>query len=132
AVRGESRGESAAAQSRGFESVLGLAIPAAVAFAVLAEPIARTLFERGAFGAADTAAVAAALAAICAGLPGHSLEKLLGAVSFAHEDTRTPMLAALAGLAAAVAGALALFPAYGATGVAAAIAISRWVGATTL
>ena len=122
----------AAAQSRGFEIALGLALPAAVAFAVLAEPIARALFERGAFRPGDTAAVAAALTAICAGLPGHALEKVLGAVSFAHEDTRTPMLAALAGLAAAVAGALALFPRYGAVGVAAAIAISGWVGATLL
>ena len=69
-----------------------------VAFAVLAEAIAGGLFERGAFGPRDTAAVAAALAAICAGLPGHTLEKVLGAVSFAHEDTRTPMFAALAGL----------------------------------
>ena len=99
---------------------------------VLAQPIAGGLFERGAFGPRDTAAVAAALAAICAGLPGHALEKVFGAVSFAREDTRTPMLAALAGLATAVAGALALFPHYGHVGVAAAIAISGWVGATLL
>jgi putative peptidoglycan lipid II flippase len=131
-VRERKPSDIAAAQSRGFEIALGLALPAAVAFAVLAEPIARTLFERGAFGPADTAAVAAALAAICAGLPGHALEKVVGAVSFAHEDTRTPMLAALAGLAAAIIGALALFPRYGAVGVAAAIAISGWVGATLL
>jgi len=90
------------------------------------------LFERGAFTAHDTSAVAAALTAICGGLPGHAIEKVLGAVSFAHEDTRTPMLAALAGLATAVAGALLLFPAYGHVGVAAAIAISGWVGATLL
>jgi putative peptidoglycan lipid II flippase len=120
------------AQSRGFEIALGLAVPAAIAFAVLAAPIAGALFERGAFGPSDTAAVAAALTAICAGLPGHALEKVLGAVSFAHEDTRTPMLAALCGLAAAVAGALVLFPGHGAEGVAAAIAISGWVGATLL
>lgn len=129
--RGEGKG-IAAAQSRGFEIALGLALPAAVAFAVLAEPIARGLFERGAFGPRDTAAVAAALAAICAGLPGHTLEKVLGAISFAHEDTRTPMLAALAGLAAAVAGSLVLFPSYGHVGVAAAIGTSGWVGATLL
>ncbi len=122
----------ASAQSRGYEIGLGLALPSAVAFAVLAEPIAGGLFERGAFGARDTAAVAAALAAICAGLPGHVLEKVLGAVSFAHEDTRTPMWAALAGLAAALAGALVLFPHFGHVGVAAAIAISGWVGATLL
>ncbi|MGZ3358945.1 MAG: murein biosynthesis integral membrane protein MurJ, partial [Xanthobacteraceae bacterium] len=122
----------AAAQSRGFELAIGLTLPSAVAFAVLAEPIAAALFERGAFGPRDTAAVAAALAAICAGLPGHALEKVFGAVSFAHEDTRTPMLAALAGLASAVIGSLALFPRYGHVGVAAAIAMSGWVGAMIL
>ena len=126
------RARIAAAQSRGLEVALGLALPSAVGFAVLAQPIASGLFERGAFGPRDTVAVAAALAAISAGLPGHTLEKVFGAVSFAHEDTRTPMLAALAGLAAAVAGALALFPRYGHVGVAAAIAISGWVGATLL
>lgn len=132
AVRAGAAAEIAARQSRSFEIALGLALPAAVAFAVLAEPIARVLFERGAFGARDTAAVAAALAAICVGLPGHALEKVLGAASFAHEDTRTPMLAALAGLAVAVAGSLALFPSYGHVGVAAAIGMSGWVGAVLL
>jgi putative peptidoglycan lipid II flippase len=127
------RGEAiASAQSRAFEIALGLALPSAVAFAALAEPIAGGLFERGAFGPHDTAMVAAALAAISAGLPGHVLEKVLGAVSFAHEDTRTPMFTALAGLTAAVVGALLLFPGHGHVGVAAAIAISGWVGATTL
>ena len=125
-------GNSAAVQSRGIEIAIGLALPSAVGFAVLAEPIAAALFERGAFGPRDTAAVAAALAAICAGLPGHALEKVFGAVSFAHEDTRTPMLAALVGLASAVIGSLALFPRYGHVGVAAAIAISGWVGAMIL
>jgi putative peptidoglycan lipid II flippase len=123
---------SASAQSRGLELALGLALPSALAFAVLAQPIAGGLFERGAFGPRDTTAVAAALAAICSGLPGHTLEKVFGAVSFAHEDTRTPMLAALAGLATAIVASLALFPHYGHVGVAAAIAISGWVGATLL
>jgi putative peptidoglycan lipid II flippase len=122
----------AAAQSRAIEIALGLALPAAMAFAMLAEPIAGGLFERGAFGPRDTAAVAAALAAISAGLPGHVLEKVLGAVSFAHEDTRTPMFAALGGLVAAVTGALLAFPHYGHTGIAGAIAVSGWIGAVTL
>jgi putative peptidoglycan lipid II flippase len=122
----------AEAQSRAFEIALGLALPSAVAFAALSEPIAGGLFERGAFGPRDTAMVAAALTAISAGLPGHVLEKVLGAVSFAHEDTRTPMWAALCGLAAATMGALALFPHYGHVGIAGAIAMSGWVGATLL
>jgi putative peptidoglycan lipid II flippase len=122
----------AGTQARAFETALGLALPAALALGLLATEIAAVLFERGAFGVHDTVAVAAAVAAICAGLPGHALEKAFGTISFAHEDTRTPMLAALFGLAAAVAGALALFPAFGHIGVAAAIALSGWVGAALL
>jgi putative peptidoglycan lipid II flippase len=122
----------AAAQSRAYEIALGLALPAAAGFALLAGPIAGALFERGAFGAQDTAAVAAALAAISAGLPGHVLEKAFGAVSFAHEDTHTPMLAALYGLATAIIGGVLLFPGYGHVGVAAAFAASGWVGASVL
>jgi putative peptidoglycan lipid II flippase len=122
----------ASAQSRAFEIALGLALPSALALGLLASDIAGVLFERGAFGPRDTAAVAAAVAAICAGLPGHALEKALGAVSFAQQDTRTPMLAALVGLAAAIVGAIALFPHFGHVGVAAAIALSGWVGAAIL
>ena len=96
-VRAGDAGAFADVQSRAFEIALGLALPAAAGFALLAGPIAGGLFERGAFRADDTAAVAAALAAICAGLPGHVLEKVFGAVSFAHGDTHTPMLAALCG-----------------------------------
>ncbi|CAL8979414.1 putative lipid II flippase MurJ [Rhodoplanes serenus] len=131
-VRSGSAAEVAAAQARAMELAIGLALPSAIAFVLLAVPIARTLFERGAFVAHDTAMVAAALAAIAAGLPGHVAEKVLGAISFAREDTRTPMLAALAGLAAAVAGGLLLFPAYGHIGVAAAIAAASYVGSAVL
>lgn len=131
-LRSGDTGAFAAMQSRAFEIALGLALPATAGFALLAVPIAGGLFERGAFGAGDTAAVATALAAICAGLPGHVLEKVFGAVSFAHGDTSTPMFAALTGLAAAIVGGMLLFPQYGYVGVAAAIAISGWVGATLL
>jgi putative peptidoglycan lipid II flippase len=120
------------AQSRAYEIALGLALPAATGFALLAPEITGGLFEHGAFGAADTEAVATALIAICSGLPGHVSEKVFAAVSFAHEDTHTPMKAALAGLATAVAGGIALFPPFGYVGVAAAIAASGWVGAGLL
>jgi putative peptidoglycan lipid II flippase len=131
-VRSDDGAHAAGSQSRALEIALALSLPAAIAMAVLAEAIVGGLFQRGAFGPRDTAMVAAALTAISAGLPGHSLEKVMGAVSFAHEDTRTPMLAALCGLAAAVAGAVILFPRYGHVGIAAAIAASGWIGATLL
>ena len=125
-------GALAASQSRAYEIALGLALPAATGFAVLAGPIAAGLFEHGAFTERDTLAVSAALSAICIGLPGHVLEKVFGAVSFAHEDTRTPMLTALCGLAAAIIGSLLLFPRAGHVGVAAAIGLSGWVGTAAL
>ena len=131
-VRSGDGAHTADAQSRALEIALALSLPSAVAFAALSEAIAGGLFQRGAFGPHDTAMVAAALAAISAGLPGHSLEKVMGAVSFAHEDTRTPMYTALCGLATAVTGAMALFPHYGHVGIAAAIALSGWIGATLL
>ena len=131
-VRSGDGAHTAGVQSRALEIALALSLPSAVAFAVLSEAIAGGLFQRGAFGPHDTAMVAAALAAISAGLPGHSLEKVMGAISFAHEDTHTPMYTALCGLATAVAGALVLFPRYGHVGIAAAIALSGWIGATLL
>jgi len=131
-VHAGDKGALAAAQSRAYEIAAGLALPAATGFALLAQPIASGLFEHGAFGPQDTVAVAGALTAICLGLPGHVLEKVFGAVSFSHEDTLTPMLAALIGLATAVVGGILLFPRFGHVGVAAAIAISGWVGASVL
>ena len=131
-LRAQDPAAASAAQSRAFEIALGISLPAAIALAVLAHPIVGGLFERGAFGARDTAAVAAALTAIALGLPGHALEKVLGAVSFAHEDTHTPLLTALAGLATAAAGAVTLFPAFGIAGIAAAVASAGWVSALIL
>jgi putative peptidoglycan lipid II flippase len=131
-VRAEDRAASASAQSRAFEIALGLALPAAVGLALLAGPIVTGLFERGAFTARDSAAVAGALAAIALGIPGHALEKVLASVSFAHEDTRTPMLTALAGLATSATGAVLLFPVYGHVGIALAISACGWVSALLL
>lgn len=131
-VRADDRAAAAAAQSRAFEIALGLALPAAVGLALLAQPIVMGLFQRGAFTARDTTAVAAALAAIALGVPGHALEKVLASVSFAHEDTRTPMLTALIGLAAAALAATLLFPIHGHAGVALGISACGWVSALLL
>ena len=58
-----------ATQNRGLELALLLTLPAAVGLGVLAQPILATLFQRGAFDAAATAATAPALTAYAAGLP---------------------------------------------------------------
>src|SRR6202521_4661622 len=69
-------------QNRGIELALLLTLPAAVALALLATPILAVLFQRGAFGPADTAATAAALAAYAVGLPAFVLIKVLAPAFF--------------------------------------------------
>jgi putative peptidoglycan lipid II flippase len=132
ALRSGDRAELAAAESRGLEIALFLALPAAVALAVLAQPIVAVLFERGAFTAADTAATAAALSAFALGLPGHVLVKAFSPIFFAREDTATPMVAALVGFAVALIGSLLLLPGFGHVGVAIATSVSGWVSAGML
>jgi putative peptidoglycan lipid II flippase len=132
ALRSGDRGDRTAAESRGLELALGLALPAAIGLAVLARPIVAVLFQHGAFTAADSAATAAALVAFSLGLPGHVLVKALSPAFFAREDTATPMRATLFGFAVAVIGSLALLPILGHVGVALAIAISGWAAAGML
>lgn len=80
-----------ATQNRGLELALLLTLPAAIALATLAYPILATLFERGAFGPKETAAVTPALAAYAAGLPAFVLIKILAPGFFARRDTVTPV-----------------------------------------
>jgi putative peptidoglycan lipid II flippase len=120
-------GAARQAQSHALEFAIGLAAPATIGLIVLALPITELLFQRGSFTDDDTFAVAAALAVIAIGLTGHAIEKVLGAIAFAHEDTHTPMRAALVGLGAAAAVALALVYPLGHVGVAAGIAVAGWV-----
>lgn len=132
ALRSGDKAELAAAESRGLEIAMLLALPATAALAVLAHPIVAALFERGAFTPADTAATAAALSAFAIGLPGHVLVKAFSPIFFAREDTATPMYAALAGFAVALIGSLLLLPSLGHVGVAIATGISGWVSAGVL
>jgi putative peptidoglycan lipid II flippase len=132
ALRSGDRAELAAAESRGLEIALFLALPAGVALAVLAHPIVQVLFQHGAFTAADTSATAAALSALALGMPGHVLVKAFSPIFFAREDTATPMYAALAGFAVALIGSLLLMPRFGHVGVAVAAGVSGWVGAGVL
>lgn len=132
AVRRNNRAALIASESRGLELALGLSLPAAIGLALLAHPIVRALFERGAFQPQDTAATAAALAMFALGLPGHVLVKVFAPAFFAREDTATPMRAALFGFAVAIAGSLALMPVFGHVGVALATAASGWASALVL
>jgi putative peptidoglycan lipid II flippase len=132
AVSADDRALLVQAESRALELAVGLALPAALGLIVLREPIVRTLFEHGAFSAADSAATAQALALLALGLPAHVLVKALSPAFFARGDTTTPLLSALKGFAVAIMLAVVLGRIAGAAGIAAAIALGAWSNAFAL
>jgi len=88
---------------------LALAIPAATALFVLAEPIVSVLFENGQFNAADRERTAAALAAFACGLPFALAAKVFGQIYFVRRQPRLPVIAGFAAVAvAALSGYLLL------------------------
>jgi putative peptidoglycan lipid II flippase len=96
-------------QNRAFEFSMLLTVPAAVALAIVPTPIVQTLFQRGAFTAADVAPTAYALAIFALGLPAFVIIKVLSPAYFAREDTKTPMRYAVISLTANTLGSIALF-----------------------
>ena len=131
-VRANDSGAIAHGESRGLELAAGLALPATLGLIALSEPIVRLLFQHGAFTAADTAATAQALMWLALGLPAQALVKALSPAFFAREDTRTPLWATLKGFAVAIVLAVVLGHVYGASGIAAAIALGAWSNALSL
>jgi putative peptidoglycan lipid II flippase len=128
-------GDTAAAmhtQNRGLELALLLTLPAAVALAVAATPILAVLFQRGAFGPAETHATAMALAAYAAGLPAFVLIKVLAPAFFARHDTATPVKVAAASMVANVVLTLALMVPLAHVGNALALSVSGWLNALLL
>ncbi|WP_066473068.1 murein biosynthesis integral membrane protein MurJ [Bosea sp. WAO] len=87
---------------------LALAIPAATALFLLAEPIVSVLFEQGRFGVADRERTAAALAAFAIGLPFALIAKVFGQAYFVRRRPRVPLLAGLAAVVVAACAGYAL------------------------
>ena len=119
-------------QNRGIELALLLTLPAAIGLAVLATPILSVLFERGAFGPADTAATAPTLAAFAAGLPAFVLIKVLAPAFFARHDTATPVKVAVAAMAVNLSLTLILMQFLAQVGIALATTIAGWLNAVSL
>jgi putative peptidoglycan lipid II flippase len=84
----------------GLRLTLILTLPAALALAVLAVPLIATLFQHGAFTAADVMQTRLALVAYSVGLTGLILVKILAPGFYARQDIRTPVKIALITLAA--------------------------------
>ncbi len=124
--------EAMNSQNRSLEFSMLLTMPAAIALIVIPQPILQTLFQRGAFSAADTLAVSNALFAFAWGLPAFVLIKVFSPGYFARENTKTPMYYAGISMMVNVVVSLMLFPYYGHVGIAWGTTIAGWVNALML
>src|SRR2546425_1314928 len=82
----------------GLRQIAFLLIPASVVSALLAEPITRLVYQRGAFEPAQTPVVAGALAAFSAGLFFNGMMLLLNRGFFSLQSNWVPTAIALANL----------------------------------
>ena len=119
-------------QNRAIDFTLFLSLPAATALIVIAGPIISSLFERGAFGPAETMSTASALAVYATGLPAYVLVKALATAYFAREDTITPVKIGLLAVIVNLILNLILMKPFQHLGIAAATSASAWLNACLL
>lgn len=97
--------------SRALRRTWFLIVPSAVAYLLLGDVLTAALYQRGDFGAADTVAVYAVLAAYALGLPASASSRVLSSAYYAIRDTRTPArIASLRVVISAAVGASLMFP----------------------
>ncbi len=109
-----------------------LTLPAAVGLALLGVPLISTLFQHGAFTAADVLQTRAALVAYSVGLIGLILVKVLAPGFYARQDIKTPVKIALVTLAATQAMNLAFIGPLKHAGLALAIGLASCLNAALL
>jgi putative peptidoglycan lipid II flippase len=118
--------------SSALRLMLILNIPATVGLVLLAQPIVSMLLERGRFGAADSAATAAALMCYAPGLIGYSAVKIASPSFYSLGDSRTPVIASAIAVATNLALNLTLVRVLGFRGLALGTAIAAVLNATIL
>lgn len=112
----EDRGHFVATLAFALRMVTLLILPATAILAALGVPLVRLLFEHGAFSAADTIAVVAALHLYLIGLPAAALDQCLIMAFYARGDTLRPALVGVAGVGIYLAVALATMNSLGMLG----------------
>lgn len=105
---------------KGMRLILVINVPAAVGLVVLATPIIRVLFERGAFEAGDTAAMRPVLVVFALALPFLSFVTIVLRAFYAQKDTATPVRAAALSFAVNLVLSLVLMGPWGTIGLAVA------------
>lgn len=122
---------------RGWRRIAYFVVPSAAAFLALGHVLAGTLFQSGAFTAADSAYIWVILSGAAVGLLATTLARLASSTFHALGDTRTPFRIAAVRMAIGVSlgltfalvlpPRLGLDPRYGVAGLALAGGIAGWV-----
>jgi putative peptidoglycan lipid II flippase len=117
--------------TRGLRQINFLLLPAAAASVVLAEPIIRLLYERGAFDPDETTIVAQCLAAFSIGLAFNGMMLMLNRAFFSLQHPWVPTAIAVVNLALNVV-LYAAFAQLGAWGIPLAISLANIAGVALL
>ncbi len=118
--------------SHGFLLTAALMVPAALGLAVLAQPAVGLLFERGAFGPADTFRTAQNLVGYLVGLWAYALIYLFSRAFYALGRPGLPLLASCVALLVNVGLNLWWVRLWGTLGLALATGVAGWAGALLL
>jgi len=105
-----------------------IVIPSSVGIVVLATPITRLLFQRGAFDANATAITASCVQMYALGLVFQAVHPILAKVFYAFKNTVTPLLISLGIVGANMVGNIILSKYLGAAGIALATTITVSLG----
>lgn len=120
----------ASAYRKGMRLILVINVPAAIGLVVLATPIIRLLFQRGAFVAHDTTLMGPVLVVYALGLPFFSFVNLVLRAFYAQKDTATPVRAAILSFIVNLALSIGLMGPLGTVGLAVAgnvaIIVQAW------
>jgi putative peptidoglycan lipid II flippase len=118
--------------TRAVRLLVFVMVPIAALGMALRVPMVELLFGYGKFDLDAIGGTAATLAAFLFGLPAHAAIAVLARAFYARQDTRTPVLAAIAAVAVNCALGVVLVGPFGLPGLAAAIAIAAWIEAAAL
>ena len=113
--------------NRALEICLLLALPAALALAVIPHQLISVLFERGAFDAADSQATALVLSCYAIGLPAYIAIKVFSTAHWARQDTITPVKISVVATILNIALSLVLIQFIGVAGIALATGLTGWL-----
>jgi putative peptidoglycan lipid II flippase len=116
----------------GLVLMMMLNVPATIGLIVLAEPIIRLMYERGAFQPSDTAAAAAALQFYAIGLLGYSVVKIASPAFYALGQSRIPVAISFISVLANAALNLGLVHSFGYRGLALGTSVASLLNAALL